>query len=362
MNRIIWITADYFMDTDIQLVPYLLEEYKLNIDWYLITTKNSKVELRNSHIKNVYKLKYRHRDIRLFLEFKQIFKEINIKEADVIYSNFMGYPYYYPALWMAKRNKQPLIHGAHNVIAYPVWPWHLKMAVNMIFHFNHHFQLFSKFTYEWFKKNYPKKSCFYAPMVVKHFGKVRTNNYIVDDSKVNLLFFGNIAGNKRLDLLIEAVKNLPKEVREKVHLNICGNCRMKKDEFIRQIGDCKSITTYFKRVPDEEIPELFSKHQFLMLPYEDVAQSGPHMIAYAYNLPVIASDIEGFVERIVNEENGYIFKSGDVQSLIDVICKAVALKNERYMEMKRNLSTYVEENFSLKAVADKYVEYIKSIS
>lgn len=35
-----------------------------------------------------------------------------------------------------------------------------------------------------------------------------------------------------------------------------------------------------------------------MLPYQDVAQSGPHMIAYNYNLPVIASDINGFVERV----------------------------------------------------------------
>ena len=50
-------------------------------------------------------------------------------------------------------------------------------------------------------EHYPKKSFFYAPMVVKDFGKVQTDNYTVDEKKVNLLFFGNVVANKRLDWL-----------------------------------------------------------------------------------------------------------------------------------------------------------------
>ena len=53
-------------------------------------------------------------------------------------------------------------------------------------------------------------------------------------------------------------KELPQDVQEHVHLNICGNCRMNKKAFLQQIGDCKGISTYFKRIPDEEIPELFT--------------------------------------------------------------------------------------------------------
>ena len=45
-----------------------------------------------------------------------------------------------------------------------------------------------------------------------------------------------------------------------------------------------------------------------MLPYQDVAQSGPHMIAYNYNLPVIASDIEGFAERVEDGENSFLVR------------------------------------------------------
>ena len=222
--------------------------------------------------------------------------------------------------------------------------------------------MFSKHTARWFKEYYPKKSFFYAPMVVKDFGKVQTDNYKVDEKKVNLLFFGNVVANKRLDLLIDAVKELPENIQNKVHLNICGNCRMNKEAFLQQIGDCKSISTYFKRIPDEEIPELFTKHQFFMLPYQDVAQSGPHMIAYNYNLPVIASDIDGFAERVEDGENGFLFRANDKDSLKAAIIKAVTMSSSGYQMMKDNLKTYVAENNSLEAVSKKYIEYFDKIS
>ena len=58
-----------------------------------------------------------------------------------------------------------------------------------------------------------------------------------------------------------------------------------------------------------------------MLPYQDVAQSGPHMIAYNYNLPVIASDIDGFAERVEDGVNGFLFRVNDKESLKAAITK-----------------------------------------
>lgn len=130
---------------------------------------------------------------------------------------------------------------------------------------------------------------------------------------------------------------------------------------MQQIGDSKCISTYFKRIPDEEIPELFTKHQFFMLPYQDVAQSGPHMIAYNYNLPVIASDIDGFAERVEDGKNGFLFHVNDKDSLKNVITKAVRMSGDEYLAMKVSLKEYVKENNSLEAVSKKYVEYFNEI-
>lgn len=197
-------------------------------------------------------------------------------------------------------------------------------------------------------------------MTVKNFGEVATDNYKVDSSKLNLLFFGNVVENKRLDLLIDAIKSLPQEIKDRIHLNICGNCK-DTERFIRQIDGCSSISTYFRRIDDCEIAELFTKHDFLMLPYEDVAQSGPHMIAYYYNLPVIASDIEGFAERVIDGENGYLFKRNNLHDLVVVIAKASQLDNVEYVKMRNNLKTYTFQNYSVETVASKYIEYFKSL-
>lgn len=98
-----------------------------------------------------------------------------------------------------------------------------------------------------------------------------------------------------------------------------------------------------------------------MLPYQDVAQSGPHMIAYNYNLPVIASDIEGFAERVEDGENGFLFRVNDKESLKDAITKTAMMSTSDYQRMKDKLKAYVEENNSLKAVSNKYIDYFNSI-
>lgn len=357
-KKILWLTADCFIDVDRQLVPHLRKKNEMDIEWVVVQSlKGAKIPAHEDY--HIWQLHYRAKDPRSFFELRKYFKEANLGKYDLVYSDALGF-FYYPALLQCLR-KTPLIHAAHNVNPYPVWPWDLRLQVKYIFHRGKNFQMFSKHTARWFKAHYPKKSFFYAPMVVKDFGEVKTDNYQVDGSKVNLLFFGNVVGNKRLDLLIDAVKELPKDVQDKVHLNICGNCKMNKEAFLQQIGDCKSISTYFKRIPDEEIPELFTKHQFFMLPYQDVAQSGPHMIAYNYDLPVIASDIDGFAERVEDGKNGFLFHVNDKESLKNAITKAVSMSADEYQEMKGSLKEYVKRNNSLEAVSKKYVEYFNEI-
>lgn len=358
-KSILWLTADYFIDVDRQLVPYLREHSEYNIRWVVIQTLNGARVCQHDDYE-ILSLKYRGKDLRTYFQARSFIRTI-LKEQnfDFIYADTLG-DMFYPALLHSK-GEIVLIHAAHNVIPYAGWPWDLKLLVKYIFKKCSNFQIFSLHTAKWFKEQYPDKSFFYASMVVKDFGNVRTDRYQIDSSKVNLLFFGNIVENKRLDLLIDAIKQLPKEIQSRLHLNICGKCRLNQDEFINKIGDCKCISTYFKRIPDEDIPELFTKHQFLMLPYQNVAQSGPHMIAYNYNLPVIASDISGFAERVEDGKNGYLFKQNDVEALKEAIIKAVSLNKNAYDEMKCFLKQYVDSNFTLEAVSQKYIDFFDSL-
>ena len=359
MKSICWITESWAFDTDKDIVPFLIKLNKYEIQWYILCKRTEKAIAESPYYK-VVKIPYRYRDIRILSYYRKVFALMNLRDADIVYSSSLGLPFYYPALFSYKRKSQPLVHAAHNVIPYPVWPWQMKWYVKYIFRTNNHFQLFSKFTADYFKAHYLQKSMFYCPMTLKGYGKVSTDNYKIDSSKLNLLFFGNVVLNKRLDLLIQAVKELPIEIKRKVHLTIAGKCNVPQ-QYIEQIGNDESISAYFKRIDDCEIAELFTKHDFLMLPYQDVAQSGPHMIAYYYNLPVIASDIDGFKERVEDGVNGMLFKSKSVDDLKEKIIKAANMTNDEKSKMKENLKAFAEENFGLEKVSQKYVEYFNSI-
>ena len=358
--KILWITAHYFLDTDRQLVPYLRQAGGMDIKWVVMRGLNSPAIAEHSDYE-LLQLHYRGKDPRVYFQISHYLKRIGTRQYDLIYSDSLDI-LYYTALFR-RAGKVPIVHAAHNVIPYSsVWGLYLRTEVKYIFARCRHFQLFSQHTARWFASHYPTKSFFYCPMPLKDFGAVRTDNYAVDPLKINLLFFGNIVANKRLDLLIDAVKHLPEEVRERIHLNICGRCRMDQEAFIRQIDGCPAISYYFRRIPDEEIPELFAKHQFLVLPYEDVAQSGPHMIAYNYGLPVIASDIDGFAERVDNGVNGFLFRRNDESSLVQVLVRAASLSKEEYETIRTALKQHVAQTYSLPVVAKRYVDYFLSIS
>lgn len=72
---------------------------------------------------------------------------------------------------------------------------------------------------------------FYAPMAVKSFGEVVTDNYKVDSSKLNLLFFGNVVENKRLDLLIDAIKGCLRRYKIEFILIFVAIVKMQNDLF-----------------------------------------------------------------------------------------------------------------------------------
>ena len=245
IKQIMWFTADYFIDVDRQLVPYIRKEYQIKINWIIIQTiKGARVPQHNDY--KILELHHRNKDPRTYIEVANFLKRIDLKNYDLIYSDSLGLMYY-TALFNIVRHI-PIIHAAHNVNPYPVWPFSLKMEVKYIFNRCQHFQMFSKHTASWFTKHYPKKSFFYAPMSIKDFGKVRTNNFNFDSSKLNLLFFGNVVANKRLDLLINAIKNLPEEVASKVCLNICGKCK-EKDHFIsRDFTEMTNRLNYLKDI------------------------------------------------------------------------------------------------------------------
>ena len=360
MKKIVWITADYFIDVDFQIVPYMKEVLGMDIQWKVIRT-NKNIYVDRSLDCEIYELSHKSMDPRVLFDYIRIFSDVVADDISLVYSDFVGFPYYYFYLFH-KIDRKKIIHAAHNIIPYSGWPHKRLMTkyLNFVFSYGKNFHIFSKHLVDYFCSRFSDKSIMLCPMTVKSYGNDITDEFHIDESKLNLLFFGNVKLNKRLDLAISAIKQLPSGIKENVSLLIAGKCD-DASEYLTQIGDCKSITPYFKRVDDKFVPELFTKCDYLLLPYSNVAQSGPHMIAYAYNMPVIASDIDGFSEHVEDGQVGFLFQANNVDSLVNTIVEAYESRGDKYAEMKRKLKEKVDGTYSVESVASKYLNYFKSI-
>ena len=138
------------------------------------------------------------------------------------------------------------------------------------------------------------------------------------------LFFGFIRPYKGLDLLIRAFCELAPRHPD-VSLLIVGEHfghdrgqDITKDEFkdFAVADHIKSRIVWIDRyVANEEVSRYFVAADALVAPYLSVSQSGPLQIAYAFEKPVIASDLPAFRECVSHGESGYLFSTGSVSDL-----------------------------------------------
>jgi glycosyltransferase involved in cell wall biosynthesis len=128
------------------------------------------------------------------------------------------------------------------------------------------------------------------------------------DSKHVILFFGYIREYKGLDVLIDAMPDVIKQIPD-AHLLIVGESYEKISRYTEQIarlGLQKNTTLINKFVPNEEVGLYFTAGDVVCLPYRSATQSGPLNIAYGMGKPVIVTDVGGLAEFVVPEKTGFV--------------------------------------------------------
>lgn len=72
-------------------------------------------------------------------------------------------------------------------------------------------------------------------------------------------------------------------------------------------------------IPDEETLYFYAAADLVVLPYKKIYQSGVLLMAMSLGVPVVASDLPGMCEVVKDEQNGFLFKSEDAESLAEVL-------------------------------------------
>ena len=133
-----------------------------------------------------------------------------------------------------------------------------------------------------------------------------------------ILAFGRICRYKGFDYLLPAMKKVH-EVHPECKLVIAG-----KGNFHFDISEYKSLDYIDLRnrfIPDDEMVSLVKNALFMVCPYTDATQSGVIMSSYAFYRPVVATNVGGLPEMVVDGRYGLIVKEKDIDALADAINK-----------------------------------------
>ena len=175
---------------------------------------------------------------------------------------------------------------------------------------------------------------------------IKDQNYI--------LFFGKIKKSKGLDVLLEAMSKVNKDIK----LIIAGNPW--KDDFStyqniidrNQLGE--QVITNISYISDEDREYYFKACDALILPYREIFQSGVLLMSLSYSLPVVASDLRSNMEIIKNGKNGMLFKSGDPDSLATAINELFE-DPTKLDEIRQNSLKTIELDYNWNRIADQYL-------
>lgn len=130
----------------------------------------------------------------------------------------------------------------------------------------------------------------------------------IDNNERVLLFFGLVREYKGLKHLLQALKLL-KDSEEKVKLLVAGDFGGSRDEYDKiiselNISDMIDITD--GHIPIGEVEKFFAASDLVVLPYESATQSGVIQVAYSFDKPVLATNVGGLPDVVINGETGYV--------------------------------------------------------
>ncbi|MCL2064305.1 MAG: glycosyltransferase [Candidatus Cloacimonetes bacterium] len=138
-----------------------------------------------------------------------------------------------------------------------------------------------------------------------------------------VLFIGFIKYYKGLDIFLKSIPLVSERLSD-IQFIIAGEVYgsfQKYDEIIKTFGSKYNIIFNKKYVTIEEIPHYFSIADVVIVPYRSATQSGIIQLAYSFKKPVIASDILGLREMVLENRTGLLFEKENYQDLAEKIIR-----------------------------------------
>ena len=179
-----------------------------------------------------------------------------------------------------------------------------------------------------------------------------------DDPTINVLFFGRIYAYKGLDVLIRSVPLVAKRFSN-IRIVIAGTGE-DIDKYKRMMQDPSYFEIRNRHIPDEEVAQLFTDADIVVLPYVEASQSGVLAIAFAFGKAVIVTDVGELASAVEGGKTGLIIPTRDEGALANAILQ-LAANPELRTRLGNSGRIAAEESASQKLVAEKVTKIYQAL-
>lgn len=117
----------------------------------------------------------------------------------------------------------------------------------------------------------------------------------VDKNTINILFFGHMRKSKGINFVFDSIKNTDENILKRIHFIFAGDDSqsiVKRN--IDSIQKKVSCSTILRFIEDTELNYLFDTVDLVLLPYEEVSQSGILETAVYFRKAMVLTDIAYF--------------------------------------------------------------------
>lgn len=154
--------------------------------------------------------------------------------------------------------------------------------------------------------------------------------------RCDILFFGRISRYKGLEYLLDALEELQqKGLSPSVTIAGGGHYDFGVGRF-QALSDVNFINRY---IENDELADLICSAKIVVCPYTDATQSGVLMTAFAFNKPVVATDVGGFKDAVVNGVNGFLVPPRQAGPLAAAL-ETLLIDSEKRDEIAQNIQTH----------------------
>lgn len=181
---------------------------------------------------------------------------------------------------------------------------------------------------------------------------------LLKSKKIKFLFIGRIMNEKGIEEYLEVAKRISKKYSN-VEFEILGQFeeesykkiikKYQENKFVKYLGTSKDVREQIKKV------------HCLINPSWHEGMSNVLLEAGAMKRFLIASEIPGCKEIVLNEQTGFTFEKKNIDELEKKVDDFINLPEKKYKEYIDKSYEHIKNNFSRKIVVDEYLKVINDI-